>query len=471
MRRTYVTNVEDKAGSFLRAAKVISANGGNIVRTSYNKSVDSNTMFLDVSADDDSVFESITEELSLLGFLTEDRDDNVLLLSLKIPDKAGAVIPVLEVLAHYEVNISYMNAQDNGTEFQHFKMGIHIDNPKITKAVLDRIAQLYEVTILDYDITDKVLDNTVFYLSFSSDMKELLSLDNEGSKEMIINSNKIMQILEDMGELPFTTFDYVRKFASFVRKNTGENFNPVYRTEYLGNLKLHMMEPPCGSTVYVLESGDSLLFVDGAFHCYAQNIMDFFAEKIDGFYTKSRLLYLTHSDVDHVGLMPYFDRILVTGSIYDDFKVEEEGGLRYRELNPIHAPYYRLSLLIAGYIPPGTKNLEIIGRKESDELYSNAGSFEFAGHSFKILEGNGGHVKGDTLLVCDDLDIVFTGDDYVNASGFSKEQAEFNSLAPYLMQSVNTDSAKAKICLKHILSNFKGYLVCPGHGPFLRFEE
>ena len=57
MRRTYVTNVEDKAGSFLRAAKVISANGGNIVRTSYNKSVDSNTMFLDVSADDDSVFE------------------------------------------------------------------------------------------------------------------------------------------------------------------------------------------------------------------------------------------------------------------------------------------------------------------------------------------------------------------------------------------------------------------------------
>ena len=49
MRHTYVIRVEDKAGSFLKAARVIGSCGGNIVRTSYNRSVDSNTMFLEVA--------------------------------------------------------------------------------------------------------------------------------------------------------------------------------------------------------------------------------------------------------------------------------------------------------------------------------------------------------------------------------------------------------------------------------------
>ena len=42
-----------------------------------------------------------------------------------------------------------------------------------------------------------------------------------------------------------------------------------------------------------------------------------------------------------------------------------------------------------------------------------------------------------------ELGIIFSGDLLVNISGFSAERAEFNSLAPYLMTSVNVDSARA----------------------------
>ncbi|MGI6553866.1 MAG: hypothetical protein ACOX2P_00270 [Bacillota bacterium] len=53
---------------------------------------------------------------------------------------------------------------------------------------------------------------------------------------------------------------------------------------------------------------------------------------------------------------------------------------------------------------------------------------------FTILEGSGGHLYGEMIYLCRESGILFTGDILVNISGFSKERAEFNSLAPYLMK-------------------------------------
>lgn len=467
MRRTFVIRVEDKAGAFLKAARVIGSCGGNIVRTSYNRSVDSQTMFLEVAAKEESVFERISEGLGWMGYL-EDGEQDTILISIKIPDVPTAVIPVLEILSKYNVNISYMNAQDNGSAVQHFKMAIHIDDPSMTKAVLDAIAQLYEVTILDYEMTDKVLDNTVFYMKFASDMRDILSLNERDSKEMMICSNRIMQILDNRGELPFKTFDYVKRFAEFVVRYNGPSFDPRYTKASIGGLTMHTIEPPCGSTVYVLESDDSLLFIDGGFSCYAATTLDFICARITDFYSKEKIMFLTHPDLDHVGLIPYMDKVLMSGSSYDDFVAECEGKDRYRESNPNHAPYYRISAIIAQYRPVGTGSMEVIGRRSSDEVYEEIGSIVFGDYNFVVLEGNGGHVDGDSILVCDDLGLIFTGDDLINVQGSTKEQMEFNTLAPYLMQSVNMDSERAKRCRLFIESNYKGYTICPGHGPPIR---
>lgn len=456
--------LEDRAGSFLMAARIIGSYGGNIVRTSYNRSVDSNTLFLDVFAEDEAVFDNISEGLGDMGFL-EDESPKSIFISIRIPDEPGAVIPVLRVLSRYKVNISYMNAQDNGTPIQHFKMAIHIDDPNMTKAVLDEIAQIYEVTILDYEMTDKVLDNTVFYMTFASDMKEILSLNEHDSKEMVICSNRIMQILDNRGELPFKTFDYVKKFAEFIVRYKGDSFNPRYTKESVGGLTMHVIEPPCGSTVYVLESKDSLLFVDGGFPCYSAVTFDFISARIHNFHSKDRSLFLTHPDLDHIGLVPYFNRVLLSGTSYDDLLAESEGKERFRESNPNHAPYFRISAIITQYTPVGVGAMEIIGRRTSDDVYEEIGRLPFGGYEFVAFEGNGGHVNGETILVCDDLGLVFTGDTFVNVQESTRAQREFNTLAPYLMQSVNMDSEGAKRCRHHIESKYKGYTICPGHGP------
>lgn len=48
MKKTYVTSMPNKIGAFLKASECFSALNINITRVSYNKAVDSHTLFIDV---------------------------------------------------------------------------------------------------------------------------------------------------------------------------------------------------------------------------------------------------------------------------------------------------------------------------------------------------------------------------------------------------------------------------------------
>ena len=40
MKKTFITQIPDKAGAFLKASRIIAQAGGNITRVSYNKAID-----------------------------------------------------------------------------------------------------------------------------------------------------------------------------------------------------------------------------------------------------------------------------------------------------------------------------------------------------------------------------------------------------------------------------------------------
>lgn len=69
-------------------------------------------------------------------------------------------------------------------------------------------------------------------------------------------------------------------------------------------------------------------------------------------------------------------------------------------------------------------------------------------------------------LVCEAESLVFSGDIVVNISGFTREQAAFNRLAPYLMTSVNMDSRRASQERDALTERFSpgAYIYCCGHG-------
>jgi ACT domain-containing protein len=124
LRKTFITSMPDKAGSFLRASEIISKFNGNIVRVSYNKAVDLHMLFIEVEAKPDDL-QIIEEILCGIGYINDDIiEKQVIEVSIKIPDDPGAVVPVLKILNRFNINISYINSSATGEDYQDFKMGL-----------------------------------------------------------------------------------------------------------------------------------------------------------------------------------------------------------------------------------------------------------------------------------------------------------------------------------------------------------
>ncbi len=469
MRNTYITRMPDKAGAFLLASRIIAAAGGNIVRVNYNKAVDLHTLFLEVSATE-AQHARIARELAACGYLAErDAQAQILMIVVTLEDKPGAVLPVLETLSRYRVNISYISSQENGTPYQHFKMGLLIENTGEIKGLIEEISRICEIRILDYEVTDRLLDGTVFYVTFANTMRAILHLSQEKTNEVLICANRLMQILDEQKKSPLQTFDYIRRFARFVRDRKGERFHAsVYSQDLAAGLRLLVIDPPCGSNTYVLEHGEELLFVDCGFACYREEMLALLEARIPDFARRRKRAWITHADVDHAGLLSLFDAVYMSGSCYENFAAERRGEPNFREQNPLHAPYCALSKVISEYEPPDLDRCHVLGRKQDGATLSPIGTQNFGPWEFEFYEGNGGHVRGETVIVCRELKLVFSGDIYVNIKGFSQEQQEFNAIAPLLMTGVDSDPAEARRCRDLLRKTYAGYLFCPGHGTVQR---
>ncbi|MFI3313557.1 MAG: MBL fold metallo-hydrolase, partial [Eubacteriales bacterium] len=271
MTKTYILNMEDRAGAFLEASRIVGGLGGNIVRVNYNKGVDMHILFLDVEAHPE-IHTEIFAQLDAAGYLSADKlEKKIIVLEMKMTDEPGAMIAVLEVIHSHEVNINYINARANDSGYQRLRLGLLIEEPAMTKVLLDEIAQICKVKIVDYHVTEKALDGTVFYIAFAQEMAELFDLDQKSVNRFLIDANNIMQFLDKKGEMPQKTFEYLGKYARFIVEHKGAGFDPIVSRRQLSlQVKATLVEPPCGSNTCVLDDGKELLFVDSGFGCYAE---------------------------------------------------------------------------------------------------------------------------------------------------------------------------------------------------------
>ena len=466
MRKTYVTKVPDRSGVFLLASKIIAKHGGDIVRSNYNHAVDIHTFFIEISADEEQ-HQKIQEELLANGFMTGDYDDmKIIMLDFKLANHAGAVIPVLEVLNRHQVYISYVSSGERGEHDQHLRIGVRIDSPEKTKRLLDELAAICETRVIDYEVTDKQLDSTVFYVSFANEMRDILSLSQKDADCVLIRANKLMQVLDEQNKSPMQTFDYIRRFAKFVVDHRGENFDAKISSRRLADdLKLYVIEPPCGSNTYILEHAEELLFVDGGYGCYYTEMLAMLQAQFPDLADRKRTAFITHVDMDHTGLMPLWESVYMSGDSFENLRLERAGEMGFREMNPKHRPYFALSETITGYTPPDISRACVVGSRTGAEMLAPIGHVDFGGYRFDFYEGPGGHVKGEVVIVCEALKLIFSGDIWVNVKGITPEQREFNRLAPFLLTGVDEDPALSKKCREYTVEKFGGYLFCPGHGP------
>lgn len=481
-QKSFVTNMPDKAGAFLRASKIIADHGGNIVRVSYNRAVDPHMLFVDVQASENVLLE-IQKGLSDIGYINENITEiRIIEVSVRIPDKPGAVLPVLEILNRYAINISYMNSSANNGEYQDFKFGLLIEKPEIIKILIYDISRIYQTDIIECDSAEENLDNTVFYIRLANEIRNILGINTEKAMLFISESNRMLQVLQSEGENAGKVFEYIRQFARFVSSYRGDNFKVnIQKLSLSSSLTLYSIQPYCGSNSYLLVSENDLIMIDTGYAIYTDEMKRVINDLLPDIDKLNKKIYITHADVDHCGMLSRLAdyNIIVNQKSAENFKKQLDQLPDYREQTELHMGYSRISRIISDYMPPDLDRLTIFGSDvpEEHDLLLQIGNMQIGGFDFTIFEGSGGHLYGEMIYVCLEARIVFTGDIYVNIDGFSKERAEFNSLAPFLMKSVNVNSKKASEMRRQVfkvirdisIQNNKPCIICGGHGPVAEF--
>ncbi len=216
-----------------------------------------------------------------------------------------------------------------------------------------------------------------------------------------------------------------------------------FRKMYGYDTEILLIEPPCGSNTIAIRSRGKLLFVDGGYACYKDELQAILRSHIPDYDEVPKRLLLTHADLDHCGLLADFDEIITSHKSADCLRREFEGRDGYREENPLHRPYIHICKILTSYVPTDPAKLTVPWRNQEDLTapLTQIGFFDFEELHFEVYEGQGGHIPGGIVLIDYDHNIAFTGDIYINIHGLTPQQAAYNRFAPILMTSVDTDPA------------------------------
>lgn len=467
MKKNFLTTMPDKMGAFLKASKCFAELGINITRTSYNKAVDLHSLFIEAEGDEKSLILA-EERLKEFGFLEEDSFGTKLtIMEFKLIDRPGEVIKILELICLFGFNISYISSRENGGEHQGFRIGFVADKKEELENFKKKAQEICPVTMIDYDKTELTYDNTIFYKSFTESLTSMAGLGKEAKRKLAINTNLMMQTLGERGESSFTTFDCIRRFCEHIFKFKGEEFTPRITWHTLTDkTDLVIIEPPCGSNTMVFRSGGRYLCIDTGYACYSGEMKKILLRLFPDFEKSPRDVLLTHADVDHCGLLNIFDKIFLSRKSYESLKAEFEGEYGLREKHQIHRPYVRICKLLTGYEPSNPEKMHIISDRPETENAPllRTGEFTFEDMSFTVYEGAGGHLPGELIIADEKHKICFTGDVFINLSDMTPHQKKYNTYAPVLMTTVDSDPTLAAMERKVIKKEFSGYRVFGSHG-------
>ena len=429
-------------GAFLKASKCFSSLGVNITRVSYNKAVDSHTLFIDAEGTSEQL-KKADIELEKIGYLQSNVDKtSIVLIEFCLRDVPGSVTDVLILINDFNFNISYISSQENGTNYQLFKMGLYVDDTDKITEFLKEAEKLCRVRVIDYNSSEKVYDNSIFYNTYVLGLSQTMGLPEDISRELLVHVNLAMQTLDEQGLSPYRTFDSISKFAELLGASRGKAFSPRISTHKVTeNTEIILIEPPCGSNTMIVRSNGKVLFVDSGYACYKEEMLEVFAKVIPDFNTIKKTIIVTHADVDHCGLLPVFDQIIATHKTADCLRNEYLGNDGYREKNPLHKPYINICKILTSYKPVSPEKIITLWNDidHLTEPLTQIGFFDFEELHFEVYEGKGGHLPGEVVLIDYSNHIAITGDIYINVHGLTPEQSEYNQYAPILMTSVDTN--------------------------------
>ncbi|MFA7166656.1 MAG: MBL fold metallo-hydrolase [Desulfoplanes sp.] len=476
-----ITQMPDEPGAFLKAAQIMRRYGANMSRISYDRAMDAHTFFMDITCEEGRAG-IIKKELEAIGYLEKDLPRiSILAIAAYVPDRSGELFDFLHILDQWKANITSIDFDNSGRHRDKVSMRLNIAGQADTDELLKTLQLKYRLDILEYDATGDGLDDTVFYIRFAQRLRRITGIDAEDLlSSLLAGTNHIAQELTALKRDTRQVFDVVLKMAERIGETKEHFFCDIETIPLTPAVTLHIFQLPTGSNIALFETPDEYVMIDTGYGLYFPYISRIFEERFADFTAKLRRIYITHADADHCGACGQYAHAVtwMNPQSRDVLRNPSRGYGSDLKDSVLEKVYTRLSHILSEYSPPDRETIRLFSDVSLDTChgFSLIDHFSLGEITFEVLQGRGGHVHGEMIFLARDHGLIFTGDCLVNLKDMSRERAEYNKLADFLMTSVNVNSAIAREqrrallemigeCDTELEAHGKRMLVCGGHGP------
>jgi len=192
----FIAHMPDEPGSLERAAGIIKKYEGNINRIQYDRRIDPCTVFYEVTAFEED-YARITGDLAAIGYLqTSLKPLSFLKFAVHLPHTSGSLCQFLKYTTDSGANIGFIDFDDAGRHPDRVTVSLNLEDPTAVDRLLDQLKSRYRIEILEYDTTGKHLDDTIFYVRFAQEIRELIGeSENTFLLSFLADTNHIAQEL------------------------------------------------------------------------------------------------------------------------------------------------------------------------------------------------------------------------------------------------------------------------------------
>jgi len=474
----------DTPGSLHRAAEIIKKYEGNINRIQYDRRIDPATVFYEVTASD-KAFRKITADLSTIGYLQSSlKPSNFLKCCVYLPHQAGALYEFLNFTTSVGANIAFIDFDDKGRHPDRLTISLNLEQTTVVDHLLDLLKSRYRLEIIEYDTTGRHLDDTVFYVRYAQAIRELIGESEEDFLlSFLADTNHIVQELMDRGNDPRKVFESVLLTGKTMQATSQKKFYAdVQRFEITKQTTLYCFQMPCGGNIYLMDTPEAKVMIDTGYGIYHHDVMSMLSRYGIRHEKQVSRIIITHADADHCGAAGYFTApVLMHRETHAIIKKNNRAYGSRSEHSVLEEFYTKMINLFSKFNTPISVQCFSAPAGMMRGIFPVLDSIRIGDLELEVLEGLGGHTRGQIYLYSQRAGLLFAADSVINFASLTRERADYSSLAAFLVTSVNVDSdlakkeRKALLDLtsrtdKALLKTGRRCLVCGGHGAISVYE-
>jgi len=495
--------VADRPGSLAALASIFASHNVNITSFHYNRSEHPNRVLVEGKSNDLQSLQNVCRELNEQGMLDEESHasalelgvldtQNILKLKGHLQHRPGSLAAFAALLRNHGANVIYMAYNEAVSEVTATVSLATRSAREIDELLKDLNEHGYYYS-LEYQGTEQEETENVIGLNlverFFFRLKRLLGTEDiDRLKKVVESSQRMSEALArfsreagknlEAGKV----FTNVLAFASTSLCRTGPGFS--YRrlpALPLGSIVFHAFRLPTGGNIYMLQSDEEVVMVDGGYGVYYEDVKRMLRENgLDP--ARIRRIYLSHADADHAGLSGYFasefgSRVFLHP---DACGILENENRAWGSGSPLAGLNHYFTVLVNTFTKSAAPSAwEAYGTGDLGRLNGLRviDTFTVGGQTFKVLESMGGHIPGQVFFIGVESGLIFTGDYLMLLASLGPEEREFLNLPKFMMTSTNTNSLlfrQEMQALKEIVLGLdaelyernRGAIVAPGHGDY-----